>query len=441
MQYLTKRGRLLACLVLSLGFPPLAFALGTDSGTVVTNNATLAYQVNSVAQTGSSSVAFTVDRKLNVVVATQNANWVSVIPGQTATPGTANALNYLVTNRTNEASRIRVALVDRSTQAVTGFSAQGGSPTVFPPTPATGTMWNDLNNNNVIDGAETSVALSATGITVLALPSLAEDAATNIKVVVNVTNAAVANQYRSFTLVAAVADASGVALTADNSGNVSPGGTASNVANNLNAVEAVFADAGSANAEDIRFNFISGATVAGADVVFNGQSSDTSGFISVLTLTVVKHAEVLYDPISGNAYNGSGVRILTSHPKSIPGAVVLYVVGVFNTTTTFTAQTVQIDDDVPNPSVLVGDQANPGTPVDVPSSVTLTVGGTPTAVALDRTNIITDRDRVWVRGCAAATATSQVFGGGTPEIDNAALGTCTAGQTGYIAYLVTINDA
>ena len=135
MQYLTKRGRLLACLVLSLGFQPLAFALGTDSGTVVTNNATLAYQVNSVAQTGSSSVAFTVDRKLNVVVATQNANWVSVIPGQTATPGTANALNYLVTNRTNEASRIRVALVDRSTQAVTGFSAQGGSPTVFPPTP------------------------------------------------------------------------------------------------------------------------------------------------------------------------------------------------------------------------------------------------------------------------------------------------------------------
>lgn len=49
MQYLTKRGRLLACLVLGLGFHPLAFALGTDSGTVVTNSATLADQVNSVA--------------------------------------------------------------------------------------------------------------------------------------------------------------------------------------------------------------------------------------------------------------------------------------------------------------------------------------------------------------------------------------------------------
>lgn len=105
-------------------------------------------------------------------------------------------------------------------------------------------MWNDLNKNNVIDGAETSVALGATGITVLALPSLAEDAATNIEVVVAVTNAAVANQYRSFTLVAAVADAGGAALTADNSVDISPGGTASNAANNLNAVESVFEDAG-----------------------------------------------------------------------------------------------------------------------------------------------------------------------------------------------------
>ena len=190
MQYLTKRGRLLACLVLSLGFQPLAFALGTGSGTIVTNSATLAYQVNSVAQTGSSSVAFTVDRKLNVVVATQNANWVSAVSGQVAAPGTANALNYLVTNCTNKAAPLRISLIDRSTQAVTDFSAQGASPAVFPPTPATGKMWNDLNDNNAIDGAETSVALSATGIMVLALPSLAEDAFTNIKVVVDVTNAA-----------------------------------------------------------------------------------------------------------------------------------------------------------------------------------------------------------------------------------------------------------
>lgn len=441
MQYLTKRGRLLACLVMSFGFQPLAFALGTDSGTVVTNSASLAYQVNSVAQTGSSSVSFTVDRKLNVAVVTQNANWVSVIPGQTATPSATNTLNYLVSNRTNDAARIRVALIDRSTQAVTGFSPQVGSPTVFPPSPATGTLWNDQDNDNVIDAGEASIALSATGITVLALPSMNEDTSTNLKVVVSVTNAAVANQYRSFSLVAAVADASGVALTADNSGNVSPGGSASNVVNNLNAVEVVFADAGSANAEDIQYNFASNTTVASADVQFNGQSSDTSGFISVQTLTVVKYAEVLYDPISGNGYNGSGARVVTRNPKSIPGSVLLYVVGVFNTTATFTAQSVLIDDDIPSPSVLVGDQANPGTAVDVPTSVTMTVGSTPTTVALDRTNITTNLDRVWVKGCAAATATSQVFGSGTPEIDDAAIGTCTAGQTGYIAYLVTINDA
>jgi|GEM_PF-6483183 len=95
MHCFTKRGRLLASLlanlVLSLGFQPAAFALGTISGTVVTNSASLSCQVHSVAQTGSASVALTVDRKLNVAAVTQNANWGAVIPGQTVSPATASA--------------------------------------------------------------------------------------------------------------------------------------------------------------------------------------------------------------------------------------------------------------------------------------------------------------------------------------------------------------
>ena len=442
MQYLTKRGRLLACLVAGLGVHPLAHAEGTDSGTVVTNSVSLSYEVNSVVQSGSASVAFTVDRKLNVDVVTQNADWVTAVPGQTATPGTANALDYLVANRSNDSAPVLVTLVDRSVQAITGFSALAGSPSAIPPAPATGTIWSDLNDDNLIDPGEVSAALNATGVTQLLLPAMAEDSTTNIKVVVDVDGTAVASQYRSFTLVAAIADGAGVALPGDNSGNAAPGGSATNVANDLNAVEIIFADAGSANPEDIQYDHVSGTALATQEGECDGQSADTSGFITLATLALGKHVEVLYDPISENAYNGSGASSGNT-PKSIPGAVLLYVIGVSNITAGLSAVSVAIDDDVPDSAneVLVGDQANPGAAIDLPTSVTFDVGGSPTTITLDRTSILTNLDQVWVKACSAASATAQAFGSGDPEIDDAPIGTCAAGETGYIAYLVTINDA
>ena len=77
----------------------------------------------------------------------------------------------------------------------------------------------------------------------------------------------------------------------------------------------------------------------------------------------------------------------------------------------------------------------------VPTTVTFDVGGNATAFTLDRTNIQTDLDTIWVEGCQAASASSQAFAGGDPEVAAASLGTCAPGEQGYVAYLVTINDA
>lgn len=433
---------LAASLIAGFGLIPSAFAEGTSSGALVTNNVTLSYQVNSVTQTGAAAVSFRVDRKLNLDVVTQNADWVSSVPGQTATPGSTGALDYLVTNSSNDTVPVRVALIDRNATAVTGFTAQVPSPATFAPNPATGTMWNDIDDDDTIDGGEQSVALSASGVTILNLGGMAADADTNIKVVVDVDAGALGSRYRSFTLVATALNGGGSPFAGDQSGNAAPGGTASDVPNDINAVEVVFADGNSANAEDIRYDFINGTALTSLDGLSDGQSVDTSGFITLVTLGVAKHVEVLYDPISGNRYNGSGVAT-AENPKAIPGAVLLYVIGVVNNTGSVTAASVQIDDNVPDSAneVLVGDQANPTTAVDLPTSVSITVSGSPVTFTLDRTSIGSNLDQVWVRGCGATNASSQAFGSGDPEIDDAVIGTCTAGQTGYIAYLVTVNDA
>ena len=74
-----------------------AFAAGTASGVDITNQATVAYEVNSVSQTpiDSNTTTFKVDAKVDLTV-TPDAD-VNVTPGSTA-----NALKYTVTNTGNE---------------------------------------------------------------------------------------------------------------------------------------------------------------------------------------------------------------------------------------------------------------------------------------------------------------------------------------------------
>lgn len=441
MQYHKQLCRLV-CVTIGMLYASTTFAEGTDAALVVTNDVTLDYQVNTIAQQATTSASFTVDRKLILEVVTQNADWVTAVPGQPAAiDGSVNALDYLITNRSNDATDVEIALIDQSATAVTGFAAQAGGPTAFAPTPPTGNVWHDLNNNNIVDGGEVAVPLDVSGVTVFSIGPLAEDATANIKVVVDVDAAALNDEYRTFTLVAAVADALGDALENDDSGNAAPGGAPANIPNGISTMETVFADGASANAEDEQYDFVTPALPGTTDALYDGQSVDTSGFISVVTLSIAKYVEVVWDPITGNRWDVPGTSSV-GDPKAIPGAVMMYVIGVVNANASLTATTVEVDDDVPDAAseVLEGDQANPGG-IEIPASVTFPVGGVPTLFTLDQVNIEPDLDSVWDQDCGAASATFSAFAGGDPELLDISLGSCAPGEDGYVVYFVTINDA
>ena len=74
-----------------------ALAAGTASGTSVLNTATVDYTVGGIAQPQlSTNNTFTVDRKVNLLVAEVGTTTTSVAPGQTAAVTT-----FTVTNTTN----------------------------------------------------------------------------------------------------------------------------------------------------------------------------------------------------------------------------------------------------------------------------------------------------------------------------------------------------
>lgn len=435
MQYLRKVCQLVVVTIGSLSASSV-IAEGTDAGNVVINAVTLDFEVNTSAQSTTTSTSFTVDRKLILSVVTLNADWVTVVPGHASdTNGTVNALDYLITNTSNDATNVRIALVDRSLLPVTGFSPLVSG--TFDPDPATGTVWYDIDDNDQLDGGESSATLLVGGLTELSIGSLAEGATANIKVVLDVDGTAGNGEHRTFTLVAAVADGSGIALVNDDSGNAAPGQAAANIPNDINAMEIVFAD-GPSIAEDVQYNFAASAVLGTPDADFDGQSADTSGFITAVALSIAKYVEVVYDPITGNRYDLGGNPI--ADPKAILGAVLMYVIGVVNENASLSATTVLINDDVPELDVAVGDQANPAPPIEIPATVSFAVGSDTPVFTLDQGNIEGDLNSIWYQICGASTATDTGFSASPgPELLNIDLGTCAAGEDGYVVYFVTIN--
>ncbi len=100
MQYLTKRKvhRLIMALALFTGGSQTALAVGTASGTIISNTATVDYQVGTDPRSATGSApGITVDNRVDLTVSNTDAgNNVNV------TPGAANqVLTYTVTNTGN----------------------------------------------------------------------------------------------------------------------------------------------------------------------------------------------------------------------------------------------------------------------------------------------------------------------------------------------------
>ena len=448
---------------------PAAFAAGTTAGDTVSNTVTLGFDVGGSPQADvTATVAFDVDRKYDVDVVQSNSDdYVTVTAGQTfATNDDVAALVFEVTNESNDDADVLVGLYNQAGTLVTDFTS---SPTgaSFAGVGAVGVAI-DLDSDGLYDDTSDTVLTPTAGV--YSLGTLAEDATVRLVVAIDVPAIGVvdADDYSSYTLVAAVGTAgAGVALAADDSGNEAPwniGGGSINP--NTAGIESVFVDDGGATADDEMFDFTTGAAISSQDTGFdvpgagdrpNGQHSDTSGFVVVQpALLVGKYVEVLYDPISGQRYDNNGDAVPgANEPKSIPGAVMMYVSAVRNNElagTGFSAANVTFTTDLADGPEIVDEGVPAGYPaINLPSVVNLNVADdpiTPTvtvAVTVDPSAIVTDTDTVTAGRCDATnfepgySAGTVVQGADTQadEID-ANIGTCDPTEEGFVVYFVTV---
>lgn len=456
MQYFTRLTQLLiAGLGLLLALP--ALAVGTDAGLLVTNAVTLDYQVNGAVQSQQSdSVTFVVDRKLEVLVTAQDSDWVSAPINQefTDTPPLSGvpALNFLVSNLSNADVHVVFGVIEQGAVPISGsFTNDPGATS----TGVDGVLVAiDTNVNNVYDEGVDTV-LTATG-GIYSLPAvLSRDLASNeveILVVADISASAVNGDYEAFSLVAGVASDLGVPYQRDDSGNVAPGIdplTANNEVDDLADEQLVFADFFAVvDPENIGYDFVNDTSTGSADAVYDGQSSDTSGYaITGVDVLVAKYAEVIYDPISGNKYVAD---VLTAEPKAIPGAVIMYVIGVTNRDVAFDVEGVSIIDDIPDGTgafELVDEGNQTGSAVNYPSVVTVDFDpGNPTPITEDFSLPAgLDQSQISTSSCDVSPVVNTTpfladIGPDTvsgPEVD-VSLGICGAGSSGFVVYFVTV---
>ncbi len=272
---------------------PAVFAAAGDT---ISNTVTLSFQVGGVAQSDivSAPAEFIEDRVINFSVTEGGiAGTTSVAPAATA------GVTYIVTNNSN-------APLDFSLTALqgTGDNFDTNTPVTFYLEDGT-TPGYQAGEDTVAVTFLDEVAAGGGSVEVHVVATMPNDTV--------VTNGDIA----SITLVAQAAEGGtatvqGVDITNDDNGNTSPGGTASDTADDAAAMDTVFNEpAGTLDSTGV------------ADVARNGQhSADDSFTISAAELTVTKTSVTLWDPVNTN-----------SNPKSIPGAYVTYSVSIANAAT------------------------------------------------------------------------------------------------------------
>ena len=266
-----------------------AFATGTASGTVITNNVTVGYTVGTIAQTDATATNnITVDRKVNVTVARVDG---------TATPVTPGASNQAVSYRVENISNATLDFALTSLQVATGSPAGITGTDGFN---VAGTLLYYLDNgNNVFDGPDTQIQH---------LNSLAPDTPVTVHIVAPTVPLGTANG-----LIAAVTL---TATAKENDNGTAVGTNLVQSATNTAGVDTIFADA-------------AGATDAARDAAF---SATDDYIILTATLAATKSSSV----VAGDFGTGA----------AIPGATVQYCISVTNSGGT-AAGNVAISDTLP----------------------------------------------------------------------------------------------
>lgn len=279
----------------SVGALQSAYAVGTPSGTTISNQATVDYSVGLVPQTQITSAAasFVVDSRIDLTVTRLNA----------AAPITARP------NQLDVVATFTVSNTGNSTQSYQLIASDPAGLTVFGNAESAAlegalnlvTAW-DANGDGDYDLGEEA---AGTG-------DLAADATVRVFVLADIPATAIDGQFASirFTARAATEGSSGATLATEDNGPDNPAGLP----------QVVWADAG----ED------------------NSESADNQYSILSATLSVAKTATVISDPFNGG-----------SNPKAIPGAAVEYTIVVTNNSTTTAADAVTVTDTIPADTTFV----------------------------------------------------------------------------------------
>ncbi len=343
-----------------------ALASGTDAGTIISNFATLDFSIGGVVQgdivssptgndnpdlisgdAGAEATSFMVDRKLDLLVTTDNNDHVLVTPGQATA-----ALAYIVTNQSNAVSGdLSIKLMAVHSKNPTGFAVGVDN---FDVKNNVIKYYIDSNKDKVYDAADIELP-TVDGVATLA--NVNPDVSYYVLVVADIDtvsllvdgNVGIADasgvngSISALSLVAQVAETDDTIIDHDNNDHISPGSLAiSNFVDDQAVRDDVFADnraigdttlvtrsvADTISDEDLTYDFVlpggpHEASSSGKDVPSNGQASDTSAFkIATAVIDLKKSVVTFCDDING-----------TSNPKSIPGAYKRYSLTVTNATT------------------------------------------------------------------------------------------------------------
>ncbi|WP_417621526.1 hypothetical protein [Parasphingorhabdus sp.] len=265
--------------------PALAADLGTDAGTSITNNVSVAFNVGGTSQIAETdSDTFVVDRKVNLVVAEANSANTIVAPG-----ATQQAVTYTVSNQTNDTIDV---LLTSEQLASEDFDA-------------TGTI------TYYLDDGDTVGVFDANDTLITSIDNLAEDETVTVHAVANIPTGVVTGDLADIVLIGQAADSTTGVAFADNTGDV----------DDPTLVQNVFADT---------------AGTGSADGAADGYHSDTDTYeVAAADISVFKSSRVVSDPLG------------SANPKAIPGAVIEYCISVANGAGSASATGVTITDTLP----------------------------------------------------------------------------------------------
>ena len=277
-----------------LGATPV-LAAGTASGSTITNNVSVGYNVGGVAQTAvNASNAITVDRKINLTVAEVGSATTTVAPGQLAAVTT-----FTVTNTSNATLDFGLSVAE----IAGGTAAHGGTDNFN--AAAAPTVFVDANGNGTYEPLTDTATF---------MDEILADGVRTVFVVANIP-AGQAN--------ASVAEVNLIAQARE-SGLVGTQG-------------AVSAETAGANTAGVDTVFADLAGTAAGDIARDGRHSDDDDYTVLGTvLSVAKQSRVISDPFN-----------LLVNPKLIPGAIVEYCIVVTNPAGGGAADSVAISDTLP----------------------------------------------------------------------------------------------